>query len=52
MKLMGSTRGGEENENAITRDSELSDQGGRNGRLDGCSLSSYEQARRYISPSN
>jgi len=42
----------EGNESAITRNSERSDQGGRNGCLDGCPLSSYGQARIYISRSN
>jgi len=50
MKLMESTKD-EGNESAITTDAEWSDQGGRNGCLDGYPLSSYGQARRYISPS-
>jgi len=51
MKLMESTKD-EGNESAITTDSEWSDQGGRNGCLDGYPLSSYGQARRYLSLSN
>jgi len=51
MKLMESTKD-EGNESATTTDDEWSDQGGRNGFLDGYRLSSYGQARRYISPSN
>jgi len=51
MKLMEITKD-EGNESAITTDAEWSDQGGRNGCRDGYPLSSYGQARRYISPSN
>ena len=50
MKLMESTKD-EGNESAITTDSKRSDQE-RNCGLDGYSLSSSGQARRYISPSN
>jgi len=51
MKLMESTKD-EGNKSVITTDSERSDQGRRNGCLDCCPLSSYGQARRYLSPSN